>query len=100
MPGPADSIRADDGQSTLLRVTPLFGITNGTQGNFNPGPSAARGGAPGPDGRAALVLTQPVVLGASLPSLAGHGKVCVRVRQDPDTSARSTAMAAAPTASS
>ena len=85
IPGPSALNPPDDGQSTLLRVTTLFGaVSNATQGDFNPGPIQLAAGAPGPDGRAAFVLTQPVVLGASLPSLGGPGKVCVRVRQDPD----------------
>jgi hypothetical protein len=65
-------------------VTPLFGITNGSQGNFNPGPFQLAAGAVGADGRAALLLAEPLVLSANLPSLAGGGRVCVRVRQDPD----------------
>ena len=44
VPGPADANPADDGQSTLLRVTPLFGITNGTPGQLQSRSAAARGG--------------------------------------------------------
>lgn len=84
IPGTADANPPDDGQATLLRVTPLFGITNGSQGNFNPGPIELAAGAPGPDGRAVLVLTQPVQITANLPSLAGGGRICVQVRQDPE----------------
>jgi cysteine-rich repeat protein len=84
VPGPSDTNPPDDGQSTLLRVTPLFGITNGSQGNFNPGPLQLAAGAPDANGRAAFVLAAPALLSANLPSLAGAGRVCVRVRQDPD----------------
>ena len=84
VPGPSDSAPADDGQSTWLRVSPLFGTTNATQGDFNPGPLKIARMTPGPDGKADLVLLAPVYLGAQLPAAAGSGRVCFRVEQDPD----------------
>jgi len=87
---PSSPSAADDGQVTLLRVTPPPGlpIDNGSQGNWNVGPLRLAAGPPDANGVAALLLTEPVILGATLPALAGTGRVCVRVRQDPDAIGR------------
>jgi hypothetical protein len=41
--------------------------------------------SPGPDGKADLVLLEPVILGAQLPAAVGEGRVCLRLEQDPNT---------------
>ena len=84
VPGPADSAPVDDGQFSWLKISPLFGQTNATQGDFNPGPLKVARTAPGPDGKAELVLLEPAYVGAHLPSAAGSGRVCFRIEQDPD----------------
>jgi len=84
VPGPADGAPVDDGEFTWLRISPLFGMTNATQGDFNPGPLKVARTTPGPDGKADLVLLEPAILGARLPSAAGEGRVCFRIEQDPD----------------
>lgn len=88
---PASATAGDDGQITLLRVTPPPGlptINNGSQGDWNVGPLKLSAGPPDANGVAALLLTEPVVLGATLPTLAGTGRVCMRIRQDPDAVGR------------
>ena len=82
-PGPSGPTVTDDGGSSWLRVTPTLGINNGTQGNFNPGPLRLEAGFPGPDGRTPLYLTATAYIGASVPSIAGSGRVCLRIEQDP-----------------
>ncbi|HEV7734740.1 MAG TPA: DUF4215 domain-containing protein [Candidatus Binatia bacterium] len=86
VPGPSDSNPTDDGQATLLRVTDTFGISNGSAGDFNPGPLTIAAGAPDANGVAALILTAPVTLSATLPASAG--RFCIRIRQDPDAIGR------------
>jgi len=83
VPGPSDAAPVDDGQNTWLRISPLFGQTSATQGDFNPGPLKIARSTPGADGKADLVLLQPAILGAQLPSAAGEGRVCFRIEQDP-----------------
>jgi cysteine-rich repeat protein len=87
IPGPSGDNPPDDGESSILRVPviiPAFPITNGSQGDFNPGPIQLGAGVPDPNtGIAPLLVTDPVIIGASLPSLAGGGKVCWRISQDP-----------------
>ncbi|MCC6765215.1 MAG: DUF4215 domain-containing protein [Deltaproteobacteria bacterium] len=82
-PGPSTSMVTDDGESSWLSVTPTFGINNGTQGNFNPGPLHLEAGIPDVNGRTALYLTATAYIGASVPSIAGPGRVCLRIEQDP-----------------
>lgn len=84
VPGSSAAAPADDGESSWLRISPLFGQTNATQGDFNPGPLKIARGVPGPDGKAELVLLAPAYVGAHLPSAAGSGRVCFRIEQDPD----------------
>ena len=88
VPGPADLNPPDDGQSTLLRVTPTFNVTNGSAGNWSSTQAVYAGGVPDANGIAAFVLTAPVVLEANLPSLAGTDRICVRVHQDPNNRGR------------
>jgi hypothetical protein len=84
VPGPSASAPADDGQSTWLKVTSVVaGITNGSQGNFNPGPLLLEAGLTDDDGVATLLLKEPAYIGANAPSLAGGGKICFRLEQDP-----------------
>jgi cysteine-rich repeat protein len=83
IPGPSVAAPVDDGESSWLSVSPTFGITNGTQGNFNPGPLLLTAGFIDANGKTPLLLTAPVYIGASLPALAGTGRVCWRVEQDP-----------------
>jgi hypothetical protein len=84
VPGTNQTNPPDDGEGTLLRVTEALTITNGSQGDFSPGPLKLDAGVPDGDGIARLILAESVVLGASLPTLAGAGRVCYRLRQDPD----------------
>ena len=84
VPGPGEGAPVDDGEFSWLRISPLFGQTNATQGDFNPGPLKIARGTPGPDGKAELVLLEPAYVGAQLPSAAGEGRVCFRIEQDPD----------------
>ncbi len=82
--GPADADPPDDGESTLLRVTPLFaGVTNGSNGIWDGGPIRFAAGLPDPgDGIADFILSEPLTLNSSLP--AAIGTLCMRWRQDPD----------------
>ncbi len=82
-PGPSAATVTDDGESSWLSVTPTFGINNGTQGNFNPGPLHLAAGFPDANGRTPLYLTATAYVGGSVPSLAGSGRACVRIEQDP-----------------
>ncbi|MEB2285363.1 MAG: hypothetical protein B6D46_14450 [Polyangiaceae bacterium UTPRO1] len=82
-PGPSLPTVTDDGESSWLAVTPTMGINNGTQGNFNPGPLHLSAGIPDVNGRTALYLTGTAYIGASVPSLAGPGRACLRIEQDP-----------------
>ena len=63
----------DDGESSWLSVTPTLSINNGTQGNFNPGPSPRRR-LPDANGKIPLYLTATAYIGASVPSIAGTGR--------------------------
>jgi len=82
-PGPSGPSLTDDGSSSWLRVTPTLSINNGTQGNFNPGPMKLAAGFPDLDGTTPLFLTETVYIGASVPSIAGSGRACLRIEQDP-----------------
>ncbi len=84
VPGPSDYAPVDDGQSSWLKVTSIApAITNGSQGNFNPGPLLLEAGPVGVDGIAALIVKQTAYIGANAPSLGGGGKACFRIEQDP-----------------
>ncbi len=86
VPGPGESDPPDDGESTILRVDDFSGLgfTNGSQGDWSPGPLVFTAGVPGADGRAPFLLTEPTIIGATLPAVAGLGKVCYRITQDPE----------------
>ena len=73
----------NSGSSSWLRVTPTLSINNGTQGNFNPGPLKLAAGFPDVDGKTPLFLTETVYIGGSVPSIAGSGRACLRIEQDP-----------------
>jgi cysteine-rich repeat protein len=84
IPGPSTLAPVDDGESSWMRVTPIVpSITSGSQGDFNEGPLLLLAGIAGADGIAELELTAPAYIGAQLPALAGAGKVCFRIEQDP-----------------
>jgi len=86
VPGPSATNPPDDGQSTWLGVAPaVAGIQNGTQGDFNPGPLLLAGGFPDASGRAQLFLVGTTHLGADVPVVAGQGRACVRLVQDPQS---------------
>lgn len=82
-PGPSLPAVTDDGESSWLSVTPTIGINNGTQGNFNPGPLHLAAGIPDANGKTPLYLTATAYVGASVPSIAGAGRACLRIEQDP-----------------
>jgi cysteine-rich repeat protein len=82
-PGPSASSVTDDGESSWLSVTPTFGINNGTLGNFNPGPLHLSAGFPDANGKTPLYLDATAYIGASVPSIAGSGRACLRIEQDP-----------------
>jgi cysteine-rich repeat protein len=82
-PGPSGPNVTDDGESSWLRVTPTLSINNGTQGNFNPGPLKLAAGFPDANGKTPLYLTQTAYIGASVPAIAGSGRACLRIEQDP-----------------
>ncbi len=81
--GPSAAAPTDDGESSWLRVTPTLGISNGTQGNFNAGPLRLAAGFPDANGKTPLYLTATAYIGATVPSLAGPGRACLRIEQDP-----------------
>jgi cysteine-rich repeat protein len=84
IPGPSATAPTDDGESTWLKVSSVVaGINNGSQGNFNPGPLVLEAGLTDDDGIATLLLKEPAYLGANAPSIAGGGKICFRLEQDP-----------------
>jgi cysteine-rich repeat protein len=82
-PGPSGPTLTDDGESSWLSVTPTLSINNGTQGNFNPGPLHLAAGFPDANGKTPLYLTATAYIGASVPSIAGTGRACLRIEQDP-----------------
>ena len=82
-PGPSTTAPPDDGESSWLRVTPTIGINNGTQGDFNPGPLLLEAGFPDANGRTPLYLTATAYIGATVPAIAGPGRACLRIEQDP-----------------
>lgn len=91
-PGPSALAPVDDGRASWYRITNLvafLGIqaTNGSQGNFNTGPLLIeKGQTAGPDGKASLILSEPAIVGAALPSASGQSRrVCFQIEQDPDT---------------
>jgi hypothetical protein len=88
LPGPSALAPADDGVSSWFRINDIsgFNVLNGTNGQFDHGPLVlARSQTVDGDGVAALVLQEPAFAGAPKPSLAGGGKVCFSLEQDPNS---------------
>lgn len=90
-PGPGTLNPPDDGWMSFFTLTNLvaylgFNVTNGTSGDFNPGPlSLQKGQLLDGDGRASLTLGSPAILSAKLPTLSGqNARLCFRIEQDPD----------------
>jgi hypothetical protein len=85
--GPDEPNPPDDDESSLLRVTTpgVPTVTNGSQGDFSPGPISLLAGVRDlSTDIALLVVSGTAVTGATMPSLGGDGKVCYRIRQDPN----------------
>lgn len=86
LPGPGDLIVADGPLFSWFKLTDIvgFGVNNGGNGAFDPGPVVlARSQTTGPDGRAELRIEEPVFIGVPRPAGAGGGKTCWQIEQDP-----------------
>jgi len=90
-PGVSALSPVDDGVASWFRITNLVGsiglvAENGTNGQLSPGPLAiAKSTSVDGEGRAALRLAAPAVIGAGFPFLSGlSGSVCFLIEQDPE----------------
>jgi len=88
--GPSGLNPPDDGSSSILRLTPvvvlgILTVSNGTNGQWAAASQEIKlwGGVPDANGVAHLHLLGETFVGAPLPDLAGEGKVCYRLLQDP-----------------
>ena len=89
VPGSADLVPVDDGESTWMRINQplpaLLAIETGSNGQWTQGPLQFTAGIRGVDDVAPFYLTEKASLSSPLPALAGGGKVCVRVSPDHST---------------
>lgn len=89
--GPSSLAPNDDGFSSWYKITNLvafigFFATNGTRGDFNPGPVLLeKSQTVDANGIANLWLTQPVAVGARFPAQSNqNGRACFLIEQDPN----------------